>query len=247
MGLLAAHPAWGVVALPLLARMYVRKKDLPRIDPRHRPEFRTKLDLAVELLRWAKPRLGLLGKPLWVVADGAYAEKEFLKPAIALGMTVVSRLRCDASSWSLPPEIPPGQRGPGRPRVYGTERISLTRRAGQRRGWTTEGFSLYGGRVTKRLSGKGSCCSRKSLLKDGLRHSNVRLTQPLNFRHFRPSTPSSRTATHLFFSTIFYWTPPPGRHSNGLRICRIWRVPLGPNSGVVIAVASPISQGILRA
>jgi hypothetical protein len=150
LGLLAAHPTWGTVALPLLARMYVRKKDLPKIHPKHRPEFRTKLELAVELLRWAKLWLGLLGKPLWVVADGAYAKKEFLKPAKALGMTVVSRLRCDAALWSLPPEIPPGQKGPGRPRVYGTERVSLAKRAGQRRGWTTEAFTLYGERVTKR-------------------------------------------------------------------------------------------------
>jgi hypothetical protein len=131
LGLLAAHPAWGVVALPLLSRMYVRTKDLPDIDPKHRPEFRTKLELAVELLRWAKPWLGLCGKPLWVVADGAYAKKEFLKPALALGMTVVSRLRCDAALWSLPPVIPPDQKGPGRPRVFGTERISLAKRAGR--------------------------------------------------------------------------------------------------------------------
>ena len=48
------------IALPLLARLYVRKKDLPGIDPKHRPAFRTKLELAVELLRWAKPWLGLL-------------------------------------------------------------------------------------------------------------------------------------------------------------------------------------------
>jgi hypothetical protein len=74
----------------------------------------------------------------------------WVKPAIALGMTVVSRLRCDASLWSLPPEIPPGRKGPGRPRVYGTERISLAKRAGQRRGWTTEAFTLHGERVTKR-------------------------------------------------------------------------------------------------
>jgi DDE superfamily endonuclease len=150
LALLVVHPAWGVIALPLLSRLYVREKDLPGIGPKHRPEFRTKLELAVELLRWAKLWLGLLGKPLWVVADGAYAKKEFLKPAIALGMTVVSRLRCDASLWSLPPVIPEGQRGPGRPRVYGTERISLAKRAGQRRGWTTEAFTLYGERVTKR-------------------------------------------------------------------------------------------------
>jgi hypothetical protein len=150
LALLGAHPAWGTIALPLLARLYVRKTDLPGIDPKHRPEFRTKLELAVELLRWAKAWLGLLGKPLWVVADGAYAKKEFLKPAMALGMTVVSRLRCDAALWSLPPVVPPDQRGPGRPRTYGTERISLAKRAGQRRGWTTEAFTLYGQRVTKR-------------------------------------------------------------------------------------------------
>jgi hypothetical protein len=150
LGLLLAHPAWGTIALPLLSRLYVRKKDLPGIDPKHRPEFRTKLELAVELLRWAKTWLGLLGKPLWVVADGAYAKADLLKPAKSLGMTVVSRLRCDASLWSLPPEVPADRRGPGRPRVYGTERISLAKRAGQRRGWTTETFTLYGERVTKR-------------------------------------------------------------------------------------------------
>jgi hypothetical protein len=150
LGLLAAHPSWGVIALPLLARLYVRKKDLPSIDPKHRPEFHTKLELAVELLRWAKLWLGLLGKPLWVVADGAYAKRDFIKPAKALGMTVASRLRCDAALWSLPPAVPADRRGPGRPRVYGTGRISLAKRAGQRRGWTTEAFTLYGERVIKR-------------------------------------------------------------------------------------------------
>jgi hypothetical protein len=150
LGLLLTHKAWGVIALPLLSRLYVRKKDLPTIHPKNRPAFRTKLELAVELLRWAKPLLGSWGQALWVVADGAYAKKEFLKPAIALGMTAVSRLRCDAALRSLPPVVPEGRRGPGRPRVYGTERISLAKRGGQRRGWTTGEFTLYGESVTKR-------------------------------------------------------------------------------------------------
>lgn len=98
-GLLATHPAWGVIALPLLARLYVRKKDLIGIDPKHQPALRTKLELGVELLRWAKKWLGLLKKPIWVVADGAYGKANFLKPAMALGMTVVSRLRKDAALW----------------------------------------------------------------------------------------------------------------------------------------------------
>jgi DDE superfamily endonuclease len=55
LALLVAHPAWGVVALPMLARLYVRKVDLPSIDPKHRPAFHTKLELAVDLLRCAKP------------------------------------------------------------------------------------------------------------------------------------------------------------------------------------------------
>src|SRR3954452_7896367 len=42
LAVLVTHPAWGVIALPLRARLYVRKKDLPRIDPKHRPAFRTK-------------------------------------------------------------------------------------------------------------------------------------------------------------------------------------------------------------
>jgi hypothetical protein len=75
--------------------MHVRKKDLPKIGPKYRPGVGTKLELAVELLRWAKSWLGFWGKPLWVVIDGAYAKREFLKPVFAMGMTVVSRLRCD--------------------------------------------------------------------------------------------------------------------------------------------------------
>jgi DDE superfamily endonuclease len=148
LGLLAAHEAWGVVALPLLARLYVRKADLPGIDPKHRPAFRTKLQLAVELLRWAKTWLGLFEKPIWVVADGAYAKAAFLKPAQGLGMTVVSRLRKDAALRTVPGPRPPGRRG--RARIYGEDKIDLAKRAGQRRGWTTGVFDLYGERTVKR-------------------------------------------------------------------------------------------------
>jgi hypothetical protein len=148
LGLLVTHKVWGTIALPLLARLYVRKKDLVGIDPKHRPEFRTKLELAVELLRWAKIWLGLLGKPLWVVADGAYAKAAFLKPAMGLGMTVVSRLRKDAALWTVPEPRPQGRRG--RPRIYGAHRIDLAKRAGQRRGWTTGVFNLYSEPTVKR-------------------------------------------------------------------------------------------------
>jgi hypothetical protein len=148
LAVLAQHPAWGVVALPLLARLYVRVKDLAGIDPWHRPAFRTKLELAVELIRGAVSNVRHWGKLLWVVADGAYAKAAFLKPMAALGVTVVSRLRKDAALFTVPGDRRPGQRG--RPRVYGERRIDLAKRAGQRRGWTTGTFNLYGEPTVKR-------------------------------------------------------------------------------------------------
>jgi hypothetical protein len=147
LGLLAAHPAWGAVALPLLARLYVRRKDLPAIEKAHRPEFRTKLELAAGLVRWAKCWLGFLGRPLWVVADGAYAKAAFLKPLTGLGVVVVSRLRRDAALRTVP-VARPGRRG--RPRKYGEGRIALAKRAGQRRGWVSGTFELYGRKVARR-------------------------------------------------------------------------------------------------
>jgi len=148
LGLLVAHPVWGVIALPLLARLYIREKNLGGIDVRHRPAFRTKLEWAVDLMRWAVRWLGFLGKPLWAVADGAYAKAAFLKPMRSLGVTVVSRLRKDAALRTVPGPRRPGQRG--RRRVYGVGRIDLAKRAGQRRGWATGTFELYGRPAAKR-------------------------------------------------------------------------------------------------
>jgi hypothetical protein len=142
LGWLASHPSWGTVALPLLARLYVRRKDLPGLPAGARPEFRTKLELAAELARWAAAWLGGLGRPLWVAADGGYAKAPFLRAARAAGVTVVSRLRKDAALYSVPGPRRPGQRG--RPRLYGERRVELAKRAGQRRGWLTGTFDLYG-------------------------------------------------------------------------------------------------------
>jgi hypothetical protein len=136
-----------MIALPLLARLYVRRKDLPAIDKRHRPTFATKLELAVALMKWAKGWLDFVAQPLWVVADGAYAKAAFLKPLIGMGVVVVSRLRRDAAVWTAP-VARAGVRG--RPRKYGTQRIALAKRAGQTRGWTTETFELYGKATPKK-------------------------------------------------------------------------------------------------
>jgi hypothetical protein len=145
------HPWWGVIGLPLLARMYVRRKDIEGQCLRflRKVTFQTKLVMAAELVGWAALWLNFVGRTLWVVVDGAYAKRPFLKAATAVAV-VVSRLRKDAALCDVPTLLPAGQRGRGRPRTYGKNKISLAKRAGQRRGWQLVTLVLYGKEVTKR-------------------------------------------------------------------------------------------------
>jgi DDE superfamily endonuclease len=141
------HPRWGTLGLPLLALLYVRARDVATIPARYGWAFRTKLELAARLVGWLATWARFLAKPLWVVVDGGYAKAPFLKPALQAGVTVVGRLRKDAAVYDVPPPRRPGQRG--RPRQYGTRRLSLAKRAGQQRGWQTVGVVLYGQRAVK--------------------------------------------------------------------------------------------------
>jgi hypothetical protein len=63
-------------------------------------------------------------------------------------MTVVSRLRKDAALRTLPGPRPAGKRG--RTRTYGEDKIDLAKRGGQRRGWSSDTFELYGEKVVKK-------------------------------------------------------------------------------------------------
>jgi hypothetical protein len=147
--LVLRHPLWHTIGLPLLGLMYVRAKDIAKIPAKYAWEFRTKLQLAVEQMSSFAELAKVAGKTVWVVADGAYAKRPFLKPLRAAGVVVVSRLRKDAALFDLP--SPPKQRGRGRPRKYGTKRLHLKRRATQPLGWQTVECFLYGQRVTKTI------------------------------------------------------------------------------------------------
>lgn len=144
------HPLWGAIGLPLRAWLYVRRQDVAQLPRRYRIAFRTKLEMAASAVGWVADWLKYLGKTLWVVADGAYAKRPFLKAARAAGVVVVSRLRKDAALWSVPRPPRPGapkKRGP-RP-TYGKEALSLAKRAGHRGGWQTAAFVLYRQSMTK--------------------------------------------------------------------------------------------------
>jgi hypothetical protein len=147
---LVRHPAWDTLALPLRALLYVRAKDIAKLTKHYPWSFRTKLELAVELARWVTVWLSSLGKELWLVVDGAYAKRPFLKPATALGLVVFSRLRRDADLRNVPSgKRRRGQRGPLP--TYGKERINLAKRAAQKRGWQHVACVQYGERVVKTI------------------------------------------------------------------------------------------------
>jgi hypothetical protein len=147
---LVRHAAWNTLALPLRALLYVRAKDVPALAEHDPWDFRTKLELAVELVRWLLVWLGQQSRKIWLTVDGAYAKRPFLQPVLKLGVVVVSRLRKDAHLCSLPrTQRRPGQRGPLP--TYGEQRIDLAKRAGQARGWQQVECVQYGQKVVKTI------------------------------------------------------------------------------------------------
>lgn len=147
--LVLRHPLWQTIGLPLLGLLYVRAKDIAKIPKKHHWKFRTKLELGANvLMRFAK-LVKAAGKPLWVVADGAYAKRRFLKPLRAAGITVVSRLRKDAALRTVP-QTPKTKRR-GRPRKYGSQRIHLARRAAHPLGWHPIECVVYGQPIIKTI------------------------------------------------------------------------------------------------
>src|SRR5262245_19922088 len=107
---LVHHRRWGTIALPILSHLYIRVKDLGWMTAYYGWEFRTKLERAAALMEWLLQRLGKDHPPIGVVTDGAYAKRPFLKRVRAAGAVVISRLRCDAALWTLPPVVEPGQK-----------------------------------------------------------------------------------------------------------------------------------------
>ena len=130
------HPKWGAIGLPLQAMLYVRKKTMPAIPKERRwHRFATKLQLAARLVEWAAPILKNAGKTVWIVVDGGYTKRPFLQRVLRIPQVViVGRLRKDAALRDLPPEVDKRRRSRGRPRKYGKRKISLAKRAGQKRG-----------------------------------------------------------------------------------------------------------------
>lgn len=149
MALLCAHPLWGVIAMPLWSKLYVREADVPQLNEKHNWEFHTKHALALQLVT---SLLSLMRRmrmtcSLWLVMDGAYAAGPLLRSLCGMGVVVFSRLRKDAVLFDLPPKS--DKEGRGRPRIYGFNRIKLRELAEDRRGWETINYRCRGAEVVR--------------------------------------------------------------------------------------------------
>lgn len=143
---IARHKKFGTIGLPLLARMYIKAKDVKGIGL----VFKSKTEQAVELAKWAYNCCGNLGKQLRLVTDGGYTRASFLKPVIKIGAVVITRLRKDAVLYVEVKQ--PKKRKRGRPRKYG-KRIKLANVVNNPDGWFKVKAFLYGREEIKEVKG----------------------------------------------------------------------------------------------
>ena len=142
LSVIARHKNFGTIGLPLLAKMYVKAKDIKNAGL----FFKSKTEQAVELSKWAYNGCKKLGKKLWVVTDGGFTRASFLKPVIKMGVVVITRLRKDAVLYAELKQ--PRKRKRGRPRKYG-KRIKLANRVKHPDGWFKIKAVLYGKKEVK--------------------------------------------------------------------------------------------------
>ena len=83
---LVRHSLWGAIALPILSHLYIRAKDVGWMAAYYGWQFHTKLELAAAQIEWLVQQLGPDHPPIWVVTDGAYVKRPFLKRVLGAGV-----------------------------------------------------------------------------------------------------------------------------------------------------------------
>src|SRR3954469_4027912 len=142
------QPAW---YLPTSGRLYFRKSQRPIRSGTVGPEetFRTKCELAVELLR---EQARISDGPHLGVFDGGYALRNVVRPLVmpddgSPRVEILTRLRHDARLYRLPPtERPKGKRG--RMPRWG-KKLAPPRQGGRWPGSWHEGKAFIYGRMRK--------------------------------------------------------------------------------------------------
>jgi hypothetical protein len=137
LALLAEQSKDHFVALFIRAALYVQKKAC-----KEGKTFATKLQLATSMLGELTMPSDFADVAVIAIADGAYAKRNFVKPVLASGKHVISRLRSDTVFYDFPEERPSGRRG--RPRRYGMRHKALEWAASDEQPWEEVTVILYG-------------------------------------------------------------------------------------------------------
>jgi len=147
--LVVTHPAFGEISLPIAAELYLRQKEIDKLQTKYKRTFQTKTAMAVAMVERLVPQFKGFGKPLEIIVDGGYAKDTVLLPLGKLdNVTTITRLRRDAAVFDMPPPRRPGQRGASK--KYG-ERITMKTMVEDAEEWCDVECRQYGQVVKKRM------------------------------------------------------------------------------------------------
>jgi hypothetical protein len=140
---------FGEVSLPIAAKLYLRQKEIDKLQAKYNRKFQTKTAMAVAMIQRLVPKFTGFGRPIEVIFDGGYAKDTVLLPLGNLeNVTTITRLRCDAAVFELP--VVPAKKGRGRPKTYGG-RIDTKAMMEDEEGWCYVECRQYGQVVTKKV------------------------------------------------------------------------------------------------
>ena len=116
-GMIATHPLFGRICLPIGWKFYVNEDRLATIDENIRPQFKTKHEIAAELLKRIVPVIQKTGRKVEILFDRGYLAEDLFQTIHELRGGVVTRFKKNNNLYEEPerPAVPRR----GRPRKYG--------------------------------------------------------------------------------------------------------------------------------
>jgi hypothetical protein len=147
--LVITHLAFGEISFPIAAALYLRQKDIDKLKGQYDREFKTKTTMAVEMVKRLRPVFSGFNKDIEIIIDGGYAKDTVLVPLGTLkGIVTITRLRCDAALYDVPPI--PTKKGRGRPKKYG-DKIDVKSMVASDDDWEFVECRQYGQVVKKQV------------------------------------------------------------------------------------------------
>ncbi|MCL2623932.1 MAG: transposase [Planctomycetaceae bacterium] len=147
--LVVTHPLFGEISFPMDAVLYLRQKEIDKLDEKYGRQFKPKTTIVVEMVKRLVPKFKAFEKKIEILVDGGYAKDTVLLPLGDLkNVTTITRLRRDAALFEIPPQ--PEKKGRGRPKTYGN-RIDVKSMVEEESGWRYVECRQYGQVVKKRV------------------------------------------------------------------------------------------------